>query len=117
MLYACVILRRVVWRTSVPCHLIQCVFSFLHQSKPCTNHAHTPSREACHLIAGRVLPLHGLTEQVTGAKFGENGDGEGGGDDNGDGNDILTVNVTAACRERVLNLPPLPREEKDMSGP
>ena len=101
----------------MPYRLIQCMFSFLHQSKPCTNHAHTPSREACHPIVGRVLPLDGLAEQVTGEKFGENGDGEGEGDDNGDDNDILTVIVPAACREQVLNLPPLPREEKDMSGP
>ena len=101
----------------MPCHLIQCVLSFLHQSKPCTNHAHTPTREVCHPIVGRALPLDGLTEQVTGAKLGENGDGEGKGDDNGDGNDILTVIVTAACREQVLNLPLLPREGNDMSGP
>ena len=116
MLYACVSLRRVVYRTSVPCHLIQCVFSFLHQSKPCTNHAHTPSREACHPIVGRVLLLYGLTEQVTGAKFGEDEDGDGEGDDNGDGNDTLTVIVTAACGEQALNLPPLPREKKDTAG-
>ena len=55
----------------MPCHLIQCVFSFLHQSKPCTNHAHTASREACRLIVGKVFPLDGLTEQVTGANSGK----------------------------------------------
>ena len=34
-------------------HLTQCVFSFPIQANP----QHTPSREACHLIVSRVLPL------------------------------------------------------------
>ena len=40
-------------------HLIKCVCLYHHQSNP-TSITHTPSREVCHPIVGRVFPLNHL---------------------------------------------------------